>query len=139
MTTEFLATALLFRMLLGHLVGDYLLQSRWMARTKSAHGWPGILASVLHAAIYTASVCLLLWRIDPVIFLAVGVPHWLIDRYSLADHWLRLIRGRTPESALALTEPHRSFAIAFYAFVYAVTDNTLHLLCLWALALWLAQ
>jgi hypothetical protein len=91
-------------------------------------------ASVFHASVYTASVCLFLWRADLFICLAVGLPHWLIDRYSLADHWLRLIRGRTPESALALAEPYRSFAVAFYALVYAVTDNTFHLLCLWALA-----
>jgi hypothetical protein len=117
--------------LLGHLVGDYLLQSKQMALGKSARGWRGILLCTAHAAIYTAAVCAFWWTLDPLVAALVFVPHWIIDRWSLATPWLKLIRGRTFESALQSTGPAREFDVAFTSLVYAVTDNTMHLLCLW--------
>src|SRR5258705_13840346 len=97
--------------LLGHLVGDYLLQTKQMALTKSAPGWPGALTCTLHVAIYTVAVTAFLatatlWAALPLVMLFIAVPHWLIDRYSLASHWLRLIRGRTFEAAAAPTDNH---------------------------------
>jgi Protein of unknown function (DUF3307) len=122
--------------LFGHLTGDYLLQSKWMALTKSAKGTRGLLACTSHVAIYTIAVCVLVGTWSPVFALAVFAPHWIIDRWSLASLWLKLIRGRTFEAALANKTEYREFDIAFTAIVYTVTDNTIHLLCLW-LALYL--
>ena len=81
--------------------------------------------------IYTTCVCLLWRSANPLVWLAVYLPHWLIDRYSLASLWLRTIRGRTFEAAAGSTDPHREFDVAFTALVYTVVDNTLHLFCLW--------
>jgi hypothetical protein len=117
--------------LLGHLVGDYLLQTKHMALTKSAPGWQGAVTCTVHVVIYTTAVGAFWRTAQPLVILAVAAPHWLIDRYSLATWWLRLIRGRTFEGAMRATE-HREFDIAFTAIVYTVTDNTMHLLCLWA-------
>jgi Protein of unknown function (DUF3307) len=111
--------------LLGHLVGDYLLQTKQMALVKSVHDWRGTLMCTLHVAIYSVAVCIFLRTLSPTVFLAVAIPHLIIDRYSLANMWLRLIRGRTFESAV------KPFDVAFTAIVYTVTDNTMHLLCLW--------
>jgi Protein of unknown function (DUF3307) len=124
--------------LLGHLVGDYLLQTKHMALHKSDPGWPGVAACTVHVALYTAAVCAFLWTLDLVVVGLVFVPHWIIDRWSLASAWLRLIRGRTFEAAYASTDPFREFDIAFTSIVYTVTDNTMHLLCLWLLVRWLA-
>jgi hypothetical protein len=54
------------------------------------------------------------------------------DRWSLASRWLRLIEGRTFEVAKG------EWDVAFTAIAYAVTDNTIHALCLWATVLALA-
>jgi uncharacterized protein DUF3307 len=123
---------------LGHLVGDYLLQTKHMALHKSDPGCPGVGACTAHVAIYTAAVCAFLWTIDPVVVALVFVPHWVIDRWSLASVWLRLIRGRTFEAAYASKDPFREFDIAFTSIVYTVTDNTMHLLCLWLVVRWIA-
>ena len=122
--------------ILGHLVGDYLLQSKWMALTKSRPGADGFRACTIHVAVYTVAVCALVGTLSPKFAIAVFVPHWIIDRWSLASPWLKLIGGRTFEAARANTGPGREFDIAFTAIVYTVTDNTMHALCLWA-AVWL--
>jgi hypothetical protein len=117
--------------LLGHLAGDYLFQPKRMALAKSARTWEGFGWCTLHVAIYTACVCCLWRSANPVVWLAVYLPHWFIDRYSLASLWLKLIRGRTFEAAARSSDPHREFDVAFTALVYTVVDNTLHLFCLW--------
>src|SRR5690242_20089926 len=89
----------------GHLIGDYLLQSKWMALTKSADGADGTKACTVHVAIYTAAVCVCVGTLSPLFALAVFVPHWIIDRWSLASPWLKLVGGRTFEDALANTTP----------------------------------
>ena len=121
---------------LGHFVGDYLLQSKWMALTKSKPGAEGLLACTVHVAIYTWAVLMFVGpKMGPVtanipyglavVPLVVFVPHWIIDRWSLATYWLRLIGGRTFEDA---RDP---WDIAFTALVYTVVDNTMHVLCLY--------
>jgi hypothetical protein len=50
-----------------------------------------------------------------------------------------MIRGRTFEAALANTDPHREFDIAFTALVYTGTDSTMHLICLWGSILIIAM
>lgn len=112
--------------LLGHLVGDYLLQTKRMALGKSEPGLRGMEICSEHVVLYTAAVCVFLWTVNPVVVAAVYIPHWVIDRWSLATHWLRLIRGRTFETAKG------EWDVAFTALVYAVVDNTFHLLCLFA-------
>ena len=117
--------------LLGHLTGDYLLQSKKMALRKSEVGLNGILWCTSHMIFYTAAVCLFLWTISLPVVALVFIPHWIIDRWSLAHSWLNLIHGRTFESAYQSKEKYREFDIAFTCLVYAVADNTMHLITLW--------
>jgi hypothetical protein len=117
--------------LLGHLAGDYLLQTKAMALRKSQPGWRGAVTCTEHVLIYTAAVCLMLGSDRPLVWMLVFAPHWVIDRWSLASAWLKLIRGRTFAAAYSSTEPYRDFDIAFTSLVYAVVDNTLHLFSLW--------
>lgn len=65
---------------LAHLVGDYVLQSHWMA-TRKTKAWKPALA---HALSYTAAF-LPLTR-DPRRLAVIGGTHYLIDRYRLARH-----------------------------------------------------
>lgn len=84
--------------LLAHLVGDYLIQSDWMAVQKTKRMWPAI----VHGATYTAPFLLLTldWRA----LLVIGGTHVVIDRWRLARYlvwtknWLapmRIRRGGT--------------------------------------------
>lgn len=122
-----------FRLILGHFVGDYLLQSRFMATTKGQVGhWRGWLWCGLHCAIYSATVCLFLWTFSPLIFGLIFLSHFPIDKFSLADKWGKLTGGRT--FAAAAAEPDeikRPFSIAFTVLVYVAVDNTMHLLLMW--------
>ena len=117
--------------LLGHLVGDYLLQTKYMALNKSEVGWAGIVPCAVHVAVYTTAVCAFWWTIGPLLVALVFVPHWIIDRWSLATPWLKMIRGRTFDDALKSRDEYREFDIAFTSIVYTGTDNTMHLICLW--------
>ena len=107
-------------LLLGHLVGDWVLQNNWMADGKRASVLT--LPGVVHCAVYTAAVVLarrLAGYGDPYALLwssvAVFVSHWVVDVLDVARHWTRL--------ALHCDR----------AFVRLVIDQTLHLV---VLAVW---
>jgi len=55
----------MFEMLLGHLVGDYLLQNNWMALGKSKYNGMGWLTCTVHCVLYTLAVCFIMqnWSI----------------------------------------------------------------------------
>ena len=118
------------RLLLGHLLGDYLLQSRLMAIRKSEPGNAGLWISLVHCSIYTAAVCLFLWTSNPCIVALIFASHWPADRYSLGTPWLRMIRGRDLKTAIESKDPTE---ISFAALVYAVVDNAIHLIAMWAI------
>lgn len=119
------------RIVLGHLVGDYLLQSKVMALKKSERNCNGIFWCTIHCLLYTASVCLFLWPVKPLIIGLIFLSHWPIDRWSLASWWLKLIKGRDFVSAYQSPGQYREIDIAFSCLVYTVVDNTMHLILLW--------
>jgi hypothetical protein len=66
--------------LLCHFIGDYVLQSHWMATEKTKRN----LAAVVHAVIYTM-VFLSMTNSSLVLFI-ICTSHFLIDRYRLARY-----------------------------------------------------
>ena len=125
---------------LGHFVGDYLFQNQWMATEKSFSGRRGHVACTAHVLLYTFAVALFTgWH--PIFLLTVAVPHWLIDRWSLASYWLRFKNGYgfdgvwTKAPVCAAPAPdlleRNVWKVAFAAPVYIFNDNTLHWVCLW--------
>jgi hypothetical protein len=117
--------------LLSHLVGDFLLQTKWQASTKG-HGLGGDpearRALVAHGLIYTlAFIPALLWvAAESGVGLALGVaalvlvPHVIIDDGALVASWVRHIKHveGTPSVVVRLG-----------------VDQTLHVLTLAAVAL----
>lgn len=106
-------------LLLGHLVGDWLLQNDWMAKGKRQgfFTWAGL----VHFAIYTAGVVGMLWfsgvrDSGPATYLflvaTVFVSHWLIDATDVVRWWMHFHR----QSDLEV--------------VRLMVDQTLHLLVL---------
>lgn len=153
-------TDLFARLLLGHLVGDYLLQNYWMALKKNQSAF----RCFVHCLIYTFTVCVATWHFEPVWILCVYLSHFPIDRWSLAEKWLKLIHGRTlrdfliaghldllrdikdsaPEymGSYELSEPQQNYHIlrgSFHAIVYTVADNTMHLVLLYVGAQYLLR
>jgi hypothetical protein len=121
----------MWKVLFGHLVGDYLLQSQKMAIKKSEKGLSGLSWCIFHCLIYTLSVCLVTWRADWQFVLIIFLSHFPIDRWSLGTKWLHLIGGRDIMAALKSTSPYREIEIGFACLVYAIVDNTMHLILLW--------
>jgi len=124
------------RIVLGHLTADYLLQSKQTALSKSKKGLRGAVCCTIHCVIYATTVCLFLFRFDLLFFSLVFLSHFLIDRWSLAEKWLQLIKGRTFKEALESQDKYREFDVAFSCIVYAVADNTMHLVLLWLITKW---
>lgn len=122
---------------LGHLAGDYLFQSKTMALRKSEKGLNGILWCTFHCLVYTFSVSVFLWTINPLIIGLIFLSHWPLDRWSLASKWLKLIHGRDFTKAYRSTEKYHEIDLAFSCLVYAVVDNTMHLILLWFIVKWL--
>ncbi len=116
--------------ILGHLVGDYLLQNKTMMLRKTEKGFAGYLWCTIHCLVYTATVCLFLWTANPWVILAVFLSHWPIDKWSLGWKWMKLIRGRDPLD-------NNPINMVFCAIVYVVVDNTWHILLIWLATKWL--
>lgn len=126
----------MFEVLLGHLIGDYLLQSRNMALIKSKKTWRGLGWCVFHCLVYTASVCLFLWTAKPLIVVLVFLSHFPIDRWSSAAAWLKIVHGRDIMAAYKSQDKYREIDISFSCLVYAVVDSTMHLVLLWLIVKW---
>lgn len=106
-------------LLLGHMVGDYLLQNDWIAAKKTKYSLP----CVIHCLLYTAgvfSVCYhfqLPWEF----YLAVAVLHFPVDRFGL------------PRRLMLWVGNENFVAPPFAPWSVIIVDNALHLLVLfWA-------
>jgi hypothetical protein len=106
-------------LVVGHLMGDWVLQNDWMARGKKRQ-LLGV-AGLVHAAGYTLTILGTCWLSGlrnghAVLYLALGgaifLSHWLIDGTRLVERWMRLYR----QSDLEM--------------VRVMVDQTLHLLVL---------
>lgn len=139
---------LLFRLCMGHLMGDYLLQINWMALNKKEKGWTGWIAAAWHCILWT--LCVSLWMFPELAPLVAIYPtfigtlvlifasHWILDRYGFIEWWLHKIGSRSyhlfldkfvtydPEGTNHY--PDNIHAAAYTAIVQTVADNTLHVL-----------
>lgn len=136
----------MFELVLGHLVGDYLLQNEWMALNKSKNSLKGWMAALVHCILYTLAVCLFMWNFDLIWILVVFMSHFPIDKFSLAEKYLKHIKGKSLKDFVNKDyKPPYHFEIipemklnrynvlegSFSAVVYTVTDNTMHLILMW--------
>jgi len=113
--------------LLAHVVGDYLLQSDWMARNKTTRSLP----AVVHAVTY--SVPFLVLRPAPLGWLVIVASHFVIDRWRLARYvcWAGGLLAPPPHRRWRECEttgfpPDREPWMS--AWLLIIADNTLHVL-----------
>ena len=113
--------------LLAHLVGDYLLQSDWMANEKTKRWWPAI----AHAVTY--GLPFLLVTRSPVALLVIVATHALIDRYRLARHvvWVKNFIGprgsNRPWAECWATGYTPDKPVWMAVWLMIIADNTMHL------------
>ncbi|MCL6639066.1 MAG: DUF3307 domain-containing protein [Firmicutes bacterium] len=77
---------------IGHLVGDFLLQTNWMAARKSTNCF----ALFVHVAVYTLSVVAFALPAGGISFKAAAViflTHFILDKRNLVHYWVRAVNG----------------------------------------------
>lgn len=114
--------------LVAHAVGDYILQSDWMANEKTKRST----AAFAHAFTYTLPFFLLTQR--PVPLLVILGSHFVIDRWRLARYVVWAKNWLAPTRNLSWKEctgtgyaPDRPPWLAVWLLIIA--DNTLHVIC----------
>lgn len=83
-------------MLVGHLAGDFLLQTAWMAERK-AKEWPPMLT---HCFIYTTAVALFSLPAGGLTVMSIVIiflAHAIVDRRKIVGFWSKYI-SRSPDN-----------------------------------------
>lgn len=109
--------------IIGHLVGDYLLQNDWMALNKKNDWWP----CAVHCFLWTSAVLFFSgWLFIPglrglVIVVILFWTHFLQDNTQIVKFWMVHINRQSK-----FTEP----PMAPWSLI--VVDNVWHIVALWA-------
>ena len=145
---------ILFRLIMGHMMGDYLFQNNWMALNKKNKK---IAAPILvHCFVYT--LCVMLWLLPELrnnglimnycVFAFIFMSHFIFDRFQIIEGWLTLIKSRNykqigEQAKEVLSVPmvptednitkvmYLEFNVAYTALVMTIADNTAHLICMY--------
>jgi hypothetical protein len=122
--------------IVAHLVGDYIIQSDWMANEKTKRS----LAAAVHAVTYTLPFLFLTQSIAALAFIAG--THFVIDRWRLARfvvRWKNQISNPHNACIYETATGYPDTSPPFLAvWLLIIADNTLHLLCNGAALRWLA-
>jgi hypothetical protein len=112
--------------LVAHAVGDYVLQSDWMASEKTKQN----AAALVHAFTYTAPFLFLTqspWALFFVLWTHFAIDRWRLARYVVwAKNWLG---PNKPWAECKVTgyPPEKPAWMAVWLLIIA--DNTMHVLC----------
>jgi hypothetical protein len=111
--------------ILMHLIGDYLLQSDWMAQQKTKDS----LAAWVHATVY--SFPFLIFSPSMLAWTVILGSHFLIDRYRLARYvvWAKNCMGpNRPWPECTATGYPRDRLPWMAVWLLIIADNTIHIL-----------
>lgn len=112
--------------LVAHAVGDYILQSDWMATEKTKRNT----AALAHAVTYTLPFLFLTRSLAALT--AICGTHFVIDRWRLARYvvWLKNWLGpNRPWSECVATGYPADRPAWLTVWLLIIADNTLHVLC----------
>ncbi|AZO95270.1 DUF3307 domain-containing protein [Halocella sp. SP3-1] len=98
--------------ILGHMIGDYLFQSDWMAINKKKSGLAGLIPCIVHCLIWTISVFLFIGEYRLIFFCMLFLSHFILDRTNFVKWYLKRFK----------IMPNPTF------WKIVIVDNTLHLL-----------
>lgn len=107
--------------LVAHAVGDYIIQSHWMATEKTKQNF----AAAVHAVTYTLPFLLI--SQNPAALSAICGSHFLIDRYRLARFVVWAKNGmRGPVTATGYADDVPAWLSVW---LLIAADNILHVIC----------
>lgn len=112
-----------------HALGDYVLQSDWMANTKTKKS----MAAVAHVVTYTLPWLVLTTSWKALAFIAV--THFVIDRWRIARYicWVKNFIGpkgsNAPWSECEGTGYHKDRPAWLSVWLMIITDNLMHVVC----------
>ena len=113
--------------LVAHLIGDYILQSHWMATEKTKNS----LAAAIHAVTYTFPFMLITSSLEALAVILVS--HFFIDRLRLARIVVWFKNG--PWLPMTATGYQTEVPIWLSVWLLIIADNTIHIVCN-GLAIW---
>ncbi len=105
--------------ILAHLVGDYLLQSHWMAQNKTKNN----IAAAIHAVAYTLPFTIISTNI--IALAVICVTHFVIDRWRLARLLVWLKNG--PWLPITATGYQDDVPAWLSVWLLIIADNTVHI------------
>jgi hypothetical protein len=129
--------------IIGHLVGDYLLQNDWMAKHKKRATRTGANALALHSILWSVSVMFFTGWWTPTVFAVLGITHVIQDGGKLIDRWMRLVGQKDFMQADQIgadlieyegghTERRLKVIPGLGPWSIIVVDNVWHIVTLWA-------
>ena len=83
----------------GHLIGDFLLQNKWMSENKEKKALP----LLIHSAVYTAAVFVLSLAaggLSPAGVLLIFAAHVILDKRGFVRWWCQNITKSFPSTIL---------------------------------------
>lgn len=133
--------------LVAHAVGDYVLQSDWMANAKTQRTWLGFSAAGLHGFTYMIPFLVLMYAQvstgTSILGLAIMMcSHVLIDHWRLARYvnWFKNLMGSVhPWSECKTTGYHSTRPPWLAVWLMIITDNIMHVLINAACLKWVAS
>lgn len=115
--------------LVAHAIGDYVLQSDWMAQSKTKKS----VACLAHVLTYALPFLFLTTSWKALLFIVV--THFVMDRWRLARYvcWVKNFLGPTSErhpwSECSGTGYHKDRPPWMSVWLMIITDNLIHVLC----------
>lgn len=118
--------------ILAHLVGDYILQSHWMAQNKAKHTH----AALIHAFAY--SLPFLLLTSNMTAMWAIFLSHFMVDRFRIARFVVWFKNGYALSGEPVTATGYKDDVPPWLSvWLLIIADNTIHLVCNGiALAVW---
>lgn len=108
--------------LLAHLIGDYVLQSKWMALNKTKRSLP----AAVHVCFYTLPFLYLTQ--DAIALVFIAGTHFVIDRFGLATYVCKLRNCLQPIPSKHDTHtPEQPMPPYIDFWLTVIVDNTMHL------------
>jgi hypothetical protein len=122
-------------LLIGHIIGDYWLQTKWMAQSKIRPDAEGYLACFIHCFFYSLAITIFMSPVLPgskellIMFCIAFACHFPIDKFSLAKFFLKHVLN-SPKPTLTLIHeitPDILTQHIIWWIVYIIIDNSAHL------------
>lgn len=108
-------------LLIGHLIGDFLLQSSWMAKHKATK-WLPLLAHVVVYTIVVGIFGMMSGGLSVAAIALIIVSHIVLDKRSFVSFWVRNIQtAKGPEQAWLCIMADQIFHIIILAIAIAIS------------------